>query len=515
MSNVTLIRPPMILLRLVQSRSTCPPIGPAYLASRLRKIGHDVSVIDSVGEAIFQFTEVNDGKNLAHGLTLDEIVERIDPKSDFLCFSCMFSIEWPLNYKLIKKVSSKYPNKTIIVGGEHVTASSEWILENCPEVDFCVLGEGEEKLVNLVNSLGNSDSEINIEGVVSRNYHRPKRVGSNDKYLRDLRINSIDDIPLPAWDLIPLSNYLDNNFGYGVDRGRNMPMLATRGCPYQCTFCSSPQMWSTTWTARNTKKVLDEMEQYIAEYGAENFSFYDLTAIVKKKWIVDFCNLILERKLNFTWQLPSGTRSEAFDDEVIDLMYRTGCRNLNFAPESGSPSVLKRIKKRVDLKGMKKAMERCIKRGLVVKSNTIIGFPEETHYEIFQTLLFLAHIAWIGVHETTVSGYVPYPGTEIYDSIRKSNKIPGFSDKYFWSLATTSDIFNRTSHSEKLSHRSISVYTILGLLIFYSVSFIRRPKRLFKPIYNIMIGIEEGRMEASLKSLYKRFNPFSKQKEYV
>jgi radical SAM superfamily enzyme YgiQ (UPF0313 family) len=168
-----------------------------------------------------------------------------------------------LNYDLIKKVRSKYPEKTIIVGGEHVTASSEWILENCPEVDFCVLGEGENKLVNLINALSSPDKEFKIEGVVSKNLQRPERVGSNDKYLRDLRINSIDDIPLPAWDLIPLNNYLDNNFGYGVDRGRNMPMLATRGCPYQCTFCSSPQMWSTKWTSRSPEKVLDEMELYI------------------------------------------------------------------------------------------------------------------------------------------------------------------------------------------------------------------------------------------------------------
>ena len=103
----------------------------------------------------------------------------------------------------------------------------------------------------------------------------------------------------------------------------------------------------------------------------ENFSFYDLTAIVKRDWIVTFCKLILERNLKFTWQLPSGTRSEAFDSEVIDLMYRTGCTNLNFAPESGSPAVLKRIKKKVDLGAMKKAMRNCLKRGMVVKSNTI------------------------------------------------------------------------------------------------------------------------------------------------
>ena len=85
------------------------------------------------------------------------------------------------------------------------------------------------------------------------------------------------------------------------------------------------------------------------KYGATNFDFYDLTAIVKRSWIIDFTNLILERKMKFTWQLPSGTRSEAIDDQVSRLLYDSGCRNMSYAPESGSPEVLKRIKKVVKL----------------------------------------------------------------------------------------------------------------------------------------------------------------------
>ena len=323
MSHVTLIRPPMVILRLVQSRSTCPPIGIAYLAASLREVNQDVAVIDAVGESIFEFTNINNGKNIAHGLTLDKVVEKIDPLTDFICISTMFSVEWVYDYELIKKIKAKFPKKIIIVGGEHVTASSDWIINNCPEIDYCVLGEGEQKLVNLINYLSGSIDHFDSNGIISRGLGRPPRTGSNDRYLMSLRIKSVDDIPLPAWDLIPLRNYLDNNFGYGTDRGRNMPMLATRGCPYQCTFCSSPQMWSTSWKARDPAKVLDEMEYYIREYQAENFSFYDLTAVVKRDWIITFCKLILERKLEFTWQLPSGTRSEAFDNEVIDLMYKT------------------------------------------------------------------------------------------------------------------------------------------------------------------------------------------------
>jgi anaerobic magnesium-protoporphyrin IX monomethyl ester cyclase len=514
MSHITLIRPPMVLLRVVHARSTCPPLGIAYLAGSMRSFNHDIEVIDAVGESIFQFTKINNGKNIAHGLDLDQIVSRIDEKTDFICLSTMFSIEWPLDYELIKKIKTKFPEKLIIIGGEHVTATADWIMKNCPEVDYCVLGEGEVKLVNLINFLSGSlkEKEFDSSGIISREYKRPERQGPVDKYLMGLRIKSVDDIPLPAWDLIPLNNYLDNNFGYGTDRGRNMPMLATRGCPYQCTFCSNPQMWSTRWVARDPVKVLNEMETYIKDYRIENFSFYDLTAIVKRDWIITFCNLILERKLNFTWQLPSGTRSEAFDEEVVDLMYRTGCRNLNFAPESGSPSVLKRIKKKIDPKAMLKAMKICLNRGMVVKSNIIIGFPKETHFEIWQSLIFLAKMSWIGVHDATVSKYYPYPGTEMYDNLRKEHKISDFSDSYFWSLSNLTG----KSYSEYVSTKAVDFYSITGLLIFYVISIIRRPQFFFKSLYNVVLGRkEESRMEATIRTIYKRFNPFKKKKEYI
>src|SRR5581483_8270975 len=110
--------------------------------------------------------------------------------------------------------------------------------------------------------------------------------------------------------------------------------------------------------------------------------FYDLTAIVKRDWIVRFCNLAIDSGANFTWQLPSGTRSEAIDGEVAQLLFRSGCRNISYAPESGAPSVLARIKKKIKLPAMKESMRGAIRAGINVKANIIIGFPHETHREI-------------------------------------------------------------------------------------------------------------------------------------
>src|SRR5439155_4419084 len=108
-----------------------------------------------------------------------------------------------------------------------------------------------------------------------------------------------------------IEKYIDNACTYGANLGRSMPILASRGCPFECTFCSSPQMWTTRWSARKPEFVLAEMKKYIQRYCVTNFDFYDLTAIVKKQWIADFCRLLIDERVNVTWQLPSGTRSEA------------------------------------------------------------------------------------------------------------------------------------------------------------------------------------------------------------
>src|SRR6201999_3016153 len=149
-------------------------------------------------------------------------------------------------------------------------------------------------------------------------------------------IRALDTIPPPAWELVPLENYLSNGLTNGVNLGRSMPMLASRGCPYQCTFCSSPFMWTTRWVSRDVHLLVDEIIEYQERFGITNVDFYDLTAIVKRDWIIKFCEEPLRRGVKITWQLPSGTRSEAIDAEVVGWLERSGCRNLSYAPESGS-----------------------------------------------------------------------------------------------------------------------------------------------------------------------------------
>ena len=300
-----------------------------------------------------------------------------------------------------------------------MTAVPGFCLENCNEINYTVFGEGEETITELIDALECGEDIDSIAGVA----HRTSRgIVVN---VKRQRIRDVTSIPKPAWDLTPIDSYLDNGLHYGVGKGRTMPIVATRGCPFQCTFCSSPNMWTTRWSPRDSTDVVDEMQSYMDKYGVENFDFYDLTAIVKKSWIKAFCQELIDRDLNITWQLPAGTRSEAIDNEVADLLARAGHRNIVYAPESGSPRILELIKKRIKVPRMLESMRASVRSGMSVKLNMITGFPDETLFDLWLTLVFLVKCAWIGVDDVTFAVFSPYPGSALFDRLREEGRSVG------------------------------------------------------------------------------------------
>jgi anaerobic magnesium-protoporphyrin IX monomethyl ester cyclase len=499
MSTITLVRPPLLVPIWSDSGPLTPPIGPAYLAASLRQAGHKARIVDGIGENPFQVTPLFNDKVMAIGLRSEEIVERIEGDTDVIGISCMFSQDWPEIRRLIQMIRRRFPSIPIVAGGEHITATAGFTLDSTPEVDVCVIGEGEETIVDLTRAMESGTSYETIPGLMLRSEGGNRSTGSRT------RIRALDDIPWPAWDLVPLDKYLDNGLGYGVDRGRSMAMVATRGCPYECTFCSNPEMWTTRWYARDPEKVLDEMQSYQEKYGATNFDFYDLTAIVKRSWIIDFTRSILDRKMNITWQLPSGTRSEAIDTEVSQLLYASGCRNMSYAPESGSPEVLKRIKKVVKLDRLEASVTGAVRAGLNVKLNIIMGFPNESRQELGQTVRFLARMALAGVHDMSISLFSPYPGSELYHQLRKAGRIPELSDEYFLGLCAYKDFAQSISYTEGLNPKVLNLYRISGFLVFYGLQFVVRPWRLARLIQNVVQHRQESRLDKSLRDFANRF----------
>ena len=509
MAIVTILRPPLLVPMWSDSGPLTPPVGPAYLAASLREAGHTPRIVDGIGENPFQVTTLFDEKVMALGLRSEEIVERIQDDTTLIGVSCMFSQDWPEVRRMIQMARRRFPRVPIIAGGEHITAAAEFTLNSTPEIDLCVIGEGEETIVDIANALDRGTPFDAIPGLMVRaggasaNLLERSATGVRSTGSRT-RIRDLDTIPRPAWDLVPIDNYLDNGLGYGVDLGRSMPIIATRGCPYQCTFCSNPEMWTTRWYARKPDLVLDEIQAYMDRYGATNFDFYDLTAIVKREWIIEFTNKILSRGMKFTWQLPSGTRSEAIDEEVCRLLYESGCRNMSYAPESGSPEVLKRIKKVVKLDRLEPSVFSAVRNGLNVKLNIIMGFPGESRKELGQTVRFLARMGFAGVHDMSISLFSPYPGSELYHGLRKSRKIPELSDEYFLSLGAYKDFAQTVSYTDDVTQRVLIAYRILGFLTFYGIQYLVRPWRVVKLLSNLIRHKQESRLDKSLQDLARR-----------
>ncbi|APR79836.1 Radical SAM domain protein [Minicystis rosea] len=484
--------------RLAVTLNVTPPLSVASLAGSLTAAGFEVEVIDGVGEGVTRTHEGYHPSVLVNGLSAAEIAARIDASAGLVAVSCMFSTDWPVVRDIIAAVAKRFPGIPIVCGGEHATAAPEHTLRTAPALTACALGEGEETIVEVAQAIAAGKSLVTVPGLVVRTKAGPVRTGTR------ARIRNVDAIPLPRWDLTPIATYLDGGHSFGVDRGRTMPIVATRGCPYQCTFCSSPQMWTTRYVTRTPAKVVDEIEGYVRRYGAEAIDFYDLTAIVRKDWIVAFCEELLRRKLDITWQLPSGTRSEAIDRDVATLLYKSGCRNVSYAPESGSQRTLKAIKKKVSLDRMAASMTASVEAGLNVKANVIMGFPDETHEDLLDSMRFVARMAALGVHDVSVWTFSPYPGSELFDRLTAEGAIGEMDDAYFAALLSYSDLAGAVSWDPHVSSSTLRTYRLLGMTLFYAVSFGMRPWRVATLARNTLLGRYESRLEMSLANLARK-----------
>jgi radical SAM superfamily enzyme YgiQ (UPF0313 family) len=498
MPRATLIRPPGVVSRYALTLDATPPVSVAYVAGALARAGWDVQVVDALGEGLDAMHPGYRDDVLVHGLDVDAIVARVDPRADVIGVSCMFSNEWPFVRELLAALAARAPGVPIVCGGEHPTAAPELSLAQAPALVACVLGEGEETAVELFAALREGRAIGTIPGVAYREDGRCVRTPPR------ARIRAVEAIARPRWDLVPFETYLSRGLSFGVHRGRTMPVVATRGCPYRCTFCSSPRMWTTRYTARAPDDVVDEIAEGVERYGIEAVDFYDLTAIVRRDWILAFCRALRARGLAVTWQLPSGTRSEALDAEVLGEMVRSGCRNVSYAPESGSPATLERIQKKVRLDRMLASMRAAVGAGLNVKANIIMGFPDETPDDLRETLRFVARMARAGVHDVSVWTFVPYPGCELFEDLLARGRLPVLDDDYFAGLLSYSDFARTVSYCDRLSARQLRRYRTAGMALFYGASYAAHPSRPFRSIANLARSRYESRMEMSLGNLLRR-----------
>ena len=482
--NITLIRGPIVTTLKAINNPAVPSITLAYLSSNLRNAGYDVTWVDAIAEGLNNIwqSELFPGY-VMNGLDIDQTVSSIPANAKVIGFNAMFSSEWPISRELIQAVRKSFPDATLIAGGEHITSLTEYSLRDCSDLDACIRGEGENKFLNFVEEVVAGTPIESIKGIcfIDKNgeYHES---GGID------RVRNLETIPWPWWPEGYLEKFWNASKSAGAGTGRDMPMLLSRGCPYQCTFCSSPNMWTTRYVLRDIDDTINEIKHYINEYKIKSIQLYDLTAITKKRWIVEFCNRLISEEINLKWSVPQGTRSETLDQETLSLLKKTGCHYLVYAPESGDEETLKDIKKRVKLPRLVSSIKTAKKVGLTLRVNLIIGFPNETRKNIYRTVLFGLKMALIGVDEVSVNIFSPYPGSELFSDLH-ADGVVSLDDNYFLSLAKlNSDYFSLapTTVISGVSSKELAVYRIFTLLASYIIGYLSRPHRIVRTLKTLL-----------------------------
>lgn len=481
--KVGLVRGPIVSSSGSVNNEATPAIGFAYIAAYLKAKGHQVEIIDGIGEGLNQFWPLSDFPGYtAQGLSFERIVERIPADVDVIGFSAMFSGEWPVTRGLIMKVRESFPHSLLVAGGEHITALPEYSLRDCPALDICVRGEGEHTFYEVLEAYREGAAFEKVGGISFND--------AEGRYVETKglpRIRDVDAIPWPYWPEGYLEKFWEFGKSYGVASDRDMPIMASRGCPYQCTFCSNPQMWTTRYVLRDVDDLIAEIKSYKKRYNITALQFYDLTAITKKRWTVDFCSKLLSDEVNLKWSLPSGTRSEALDAETLGLLRKTGCNYLVYAPESGSQETLERIKKRIKVENITESVIEAKRQGLVLRTNLIIGFPHETRRQAYKTLLYGLYLAVRGVDEVTFNIFSPYPGTEIFRELSQAGSLE-VSDKYFLQLTSLNADYlklNPLTVNEYMGPRELAFYRITFMLTNYFLGYMLYPRRVLRTLRNI------------------------------
>lgn len=479
-----------------------PPLGLAYIAAAVEQQGYDVQVIDCVAEAPSNYFNFQDLKGVsALGIDFDSFLQLLQPDYQLIGLSVMFSNNWLINRHLINLLKQRYPNALIVIGGEHSSAIPEYCLRDCEGLDMVVTGEGEETIADVAARLLQGESYENVEGTVYK-----KRMANGMDIItnpRRKRIRAIGDIAQPAWHLFPLEKYFDNEISYGIAYGRSLPIFATRGCPYECTFCSSPQMWGTKYSMRDVEDVIAEVKKLNTLYGVTNIDFYDLTAIINRRWILDFCAALEREGLVITWQIPAGTRSEAIDYEVAAALKKAGCVNITYAPESGSQEMLKSIKKKVTPERMLHSIDQSYKAGLDIKLNIMLGYPDERISDMMRTNWFLIKASFYGATDASPSMFSPYPGSALFKELEERKELT-LNDQYFYSIVYSQSLHHFKNYNRHNSRNTMMMMLFVSYLCFYVSNYLFRPVRAFRLVINVATRNYKTRGEYMLGTVINR-----------
>ena len=387
------------------------PLSLAYVAGALRAKGHNVAVVDAFGENPFKVR--SEGKFNVQGLTPSEIIEKIPKNIEAIFIYAGQAVAHIIILQIIEEIKRTFSIPIIMLENtQAVTAYS--LLKTYKEflqkgADYVIVGEAEERSCLLLEQLSNS--QITVDGLVYKN--KEGKLVQNQKTFFN---KELDNLPFPAWDLFPVSNYWKLGYAHGpLSTEKYMPLLTSRGCPYGCEFCVTPLTSGRRWRGRSAKNVVDEIEHWQKTYGVTEFHIEDLNPTVNKERMKELAHEILTHKLDIILKIVSGTKIETVDEETLDLMYQCGFRYVSISPESGSVEVLKNMNKPFDHKRGLELVRHMHKLGVTTQACFVLGYPGETPKQLMMSRNYVRQLTKAGIDEVALFIMTPVPGSVAYD----------------------------------------------------------------------------------------------------
>ena len=420
------------------------PLGIGYLAAILERDGHQVDILDCVIED--QKPKRLENNTYHVGLSWDAIKDKIEKSNpDILGISCSYSVDIN-NAMKIAEITKAVGNIPVIIGGAHSCALPHETLED-KNIDYVVIGEGEETLSLLLKNIEKNETPDHIDGLCF------KKNGNLIINPKQQYISKLDELPFPARHLFSMDKYINSKkiHGFQLKRTPYTTMITSRGCPNRCVFCAIHSIWGRKWRSRNPIKVVDEIEYLVKEYGIREIHFEDDNISLSKTRMSKICDEICNRKLDISWATPNGISVNTLDRDLIAKMKKSGCYRLFLAIESGNQFVLDHIiKKGLSLEKVKAVNSILKEFDIEVNGCFVIGLPGETKEHIQDTIDFAKRL---DLDTVGFSIATPYPGSELYD-ICKDNIVSDDFSKFRLNIATMDTEFLNSSEIEKLRNKA-------------------------------------------------------------
>ena len=365
------------------------PLNISLLASFIRERGdYECSLVDLETKEVLSPAEMAD------------IVLAESPK--YVCITTL-TPRYPTVVRMAQQIKRLNPGVVIIVGGPHVTGSPQTTMYD--GISFGITGEGEEALLELLNTLEKGHTVSAVKNLVYRDNGTTK-VNEVRPFIRNL-----DELHFPAWDLMELEEYLDPAYF----EGNHLAMFSGRGCPYDCTFCASCVTWRRKLRLRSVENVMDEIRHIVNVLGINNLMFWDDSFAANKKRAIAICNSIIEEKININYTVQ--IRADSLSEDLAAALRDSGCSFAAIGVESGNDEILKRIGKKETKAQLRCAVEIMKESSLPVIASYIIGLPGDTHETIKETIDFAFEL---DANQSKFMILAPYPGTRVYNlAVRK------------------------------------------------------------------------------------------------